>query len=65
MLDWNNKASLIIKDTEQSDSSRYRCEINNALGRVESTGTLAVYGQFNILIVILRIKNDRQNIENI
>ena len=46
MLFWNNKASLVIKDTEPSDSAKYRCEISNALGRVQSSGKLTVYSKY-------------------
>ena len=40
---WDKKASLVIKDTQPNDSARYRCEIINPLGHVDSTGTLTVY----------------------
>jgi hypothetical protein len=45
MFFWDNKATLAIKDTEPSDSGRYRCEVSNRLGRVESTGSLSVYSE--------------------
>ena len=45
MLYWDNKASLVIKDTQTSDSGSYRCEVANALGRVDSIGALTVYSK--------------------
>ncbi|CAH1802732.1 unnamed protein product [Owenia fusiformis] len=35
-------ASLVIKDTEPIDKGRYRCEVANALGRVDTSATLTV-----------------------
>ena len=43
MFFWDNKATLAIKDTEPNDTGRYRCEVSNRLGRIESTGSLHVY----------------------
>ena len=45
MLYWDNKASLVIKETDPSDTAKYRCELSTALGRVESTGSLTVYSK--------------------
>ena len=45
MLYWDNKASLVIKDTETNDSGSYRCEVANQLGRVDSVGALTVYSK--------------------
>lgn len=45
MFFWDNKATLAIKDSEPSDSGRYRCEVSNRLGRVESTGNLSVFSK--------------------
>ena len=42
---WDNKATLAIKDTEPNDTGRYRCEVSNRLGRIESTGSLHVYSE--------------------
>lgn len=47
MLYWNNKASLVVKDTEPSDSAKYRCEVSNRLGRVETSGSLTVYSKYS------------------
>lgn len=47
MFYWDNKASLVIKDTEPLDTGRYRCEVANRLGRIESTGNLSVYSMFS------------------
>jgi len=44
---WDNKATLAIKDTEPNDTGRYRCEVANRLGRIESTGSLHVYSKFH------------------
>ena len=46
---WDNKATLAIKDTEPNDTGRYRCEVMNRLGRVESTGSLHVYSMPSLL----------------
>ena len=43
MFFWDNKATLAVKDTEPNDTGRYRCEVMNRLGRIESTGSLHVY----------------------
>ena len=43
MLFWDNKASLAVKETMPSDSSKYRCEVSSPLGHVESIGSLTVY----------------------
>ena len=43
---WNNKASLTVKETEPSDSAKYRIEVSNSLGRAESKGTLTVYSKY-------------------
>lgn len=37
---------LTISNTETSDSSNYKLVAANKLGKVETTGTLTVYGQF-------------------
>ena len=42
MLFWDMKSSLVVKDTEPSDSATYKCVCTNALGKVESQGTLRV-----------------------
>ena len=46
MFFWDNKASLVIKETDVQDTGRYRCEVSNPLGRIESTGNLTVYSTF-------------------
>ena len=51
MFFWDNKATLAIKDTEPSDTGRYRCEVSNRLGRVESTGNLSVYSTWPALCI--------------
>ena len=43
---WDNKASLVIKETEPSDSAKYRLEVVNALGRAETSGQLTVYSEY-------------------
>jgi len=43
MLYWDNKASLVIKDTETTDAGNYRCEVYSKLGSVETTGALTVF----------------------
>ena len=45
MLFWDNRASLVIKDTEPSDSAKYICELSTPLGRVQSVGSLIVYSK--------------------
>jgi len=45
MFFWDNKATLAIKDSEPNDTGRYRCEVSNRLGRIESTGSLHVYSE--------------------
>ncbi len=47
MLFWDDRASLVIKDSEPSDSAKYRCELSTPLGRVESTGSLIVYSEYS------------------
>lgn len=42
---WDNKASLIVKDTTPTDTGAYRCEIHSPLGRIDSTGALCVYSK--------------------
>ena len=53
MLFWDNKASLVVKETEPADSAKYRCEISTPLGRVESIGSLLVYSKLLVLIINL------------
>ena len=48
MLFWDNKASLVVKDSMPNDSSKYRCEVSSPLGHVESTGSLTVYSTLNL-----------------
>ena len=48
MLFWDNRASLVIKDSEPSDSAKYRCELSTPLGRVQSVGSLIVYSELII-----------------
>lgn len=50
MFFWDNKASLVIKDTEPSDSAKYRCEIVNALGRPQA---LSMYTVSRLLVNLI------------
>ncbi len=52
MLFWDNKASLVVKETEPADSAKYRCEISTPLGRVESIGSLLVYSKSTIIKIV-------------
>ncbi|ESO04852.1 hypothetical protein HELRODRAFT_191479 [Helobdella robusta] len=40
---WDNKASLVVKETEPGDGGRYRCEIVNGMGVVDDAAILTVY----------------------
>ncbi len=48
-LFWDDKASLVIKNTEPNDSGSYRCEISNPLGSVQTAGNLTVYSKYKIV----------------
>ena len=48
MFYWDNKASLVVKDTQPNDSGRYRCEVSNYHGVVDSTANLNVYSRFQL-----------------
>ena len=48
MFFWDNKACLVVKDTAAKDTGHYRCEVDNPLGRIESTGNLTVYREYGI-----------------
>ena len=57
MFFWDNKATLAIKDTEPNDTGRYRCEVSNRLGRIESTGSLHVYSAYCRCYIHVKIKH--------
>ena len=48
ILFYNNQASLVIKNTEISDTAKYTCEVANPLGIVESSGYLTVYSKLSL-----------------
>ncbi len=58
MLFWDNRASLVIKDSEPSDSAKYRCELSTPLGRVQSLGSLIVYSEFQLVLYFSPITCD-------
>ena len=57
---WDNKVSLVIKDTEPTDSATYRVEVINQLGHVESQCRLTVHSEYQKmhLCLIQKDKND-------
>ena len=42
MLFWDDKASLVVKETEPNDCGVYRCFLNNEHGNAESSARLNV-----------------------
>ena len=38
----DNVAELVVKDTEPSDTAKYRCEAANVIGRVETSANLTI-----------------------
>ena len=46
MLYWDNKASLVVKDTEPSDNATYKCVLSNQFGSAEADATLTVHSKF-------------------
>ena len=46
MLFWDDKASLVVKETEPSDNGTYRCVLSNEHGKAEASARLTVYSEY-------------------
>ena len=46
MLYWDNKASLVVKDTEPNDNATYKCVLSNQFGSAEADATLTVHSKY-------------------
>ena len=46
MFYWDNKATLVVKDTQAADAGEYKCVVSNRLGSVESSCNLSILGKF-------------------
>ena len=45
MLYWDNKASLVVKDTEPADNATYKCVLSNQFGSAEADALLTVHSK--------------------
>jgi hypothetical protein len=46
MFHWDNKATLVIKSTDPSDAGKYKCEITNQLGKVDTACVVTVHSKY-------------------
>ena len=56
MFFWNNKSSLVIKQTDLDDAGRYRCEVRNPVGVVDSSADLTVHSMCLVDVCVMIIR---------